>query len=293
MNRSRTITVVSIVSAILFSLNFISAGGTGPGALFDLSRGARERALSQAGFRFTGGLVDLSLKPQTNSNKRKTELSSFYSRPFEKYSHYSFGLNTNHFSLSYTGLGAGNIIERDLYGDPTGNSFSFSRHGAVVSVKEKIGNTGIGVSWKGYYDPGRTSKFIYSFSPGIAYYQAPVSFRAALPNLISTDSGSSSEAPTNFSRKVSIGAGIVTDALRIGVDLKKDLKSDGSKTNFYRAGVEWWPEKYLALRGGINSQGEKSFGFGIQGGNITINYAHTIHDELPQSYAVSLRWVFD
>jgi|GEM_PF-5104772 len=292
MNTSRTTTVVSILAIILFLLNFTSAGDTDPGALFELSRGARERALSKTGFGSTGGIVNLFLKPQTSSNQRKTEFSSFYSRPFEKYSHYSLGLSGNHFSLSYTGMRSGNIIERDLYGDPTGDSFGFSRHGAVASVREKIGNTGVGINWKGYYDPDRTSQFIYSFSPGIAYYQAPVSLRAGLPNLISTDSSSSKKETSSFAREVLIGAGVITDALRIGVDLKKDFKSENMETAFYRAGVEWWPEKYLALRGGINSRGEKSFGFGIQGGNIRINYAHSIHGELPQSYAVSLRWVF-
>lgn len=292
MNRTRTATVISIAAVILLLLNFISAGGTKPKVLFDLSRGARERALSTSGFGSTGGLFDLFLEPPTNSNKDKKELSSFYSRPFEEYSHYSFGLSASHFSLSYTGLRTGNLIERDLYGDPTGDSFSFSSHGAIASVREKIGNTGVGINWKGYYDPGPTNRFSYSLSPGIAYYEAPISLRAALPNLISADSGSNKEEFASFAREVLLGAGITTDALRIGVDLKKDLKSESIKTNFYRAGVEWWPEKYLALRGGINSRGEKSFGFGIQGGNIRIDYAHTIHDELPQSYAVSLRWVF-
>ena len=291
MDRDRIAAVALLFVVASLSVNFISLGNSGPEVLFDLSHGARKRAMGKIGVGLAGGGSKFPRNPALIRDKVKPALHSLYSRPFDKYSHYNFSFGFRGFRASYTGLTAGNIVERDLYGDPTGTSFSYSSHGIVAGVGGEIRNVGLGIKGKGFYSSTRDQQFLYSLTPGLAYSWKPFRFGAAFTNLLSSPKTLDQESGY-WDRRLAFGFGFVTDDLRIGVDLETEIGEGKFGVGLYRAGIEWWARDYLALRGGFNGNREKSFGFGFRGGNIRIDYAYTFHDQLPDSYAVSLGWVF-
>ena len=291
MDRNRIAAVALLFVVASLSVNFISLGNSGPEVLFDLSQGARKRAMGKVGVGLAGGGMKFSRNPALIRDKVKPRLSSLYSRPFEEYSHYNLSFGFQHFRGSYTGLRAGNIVERDLYGEPTGTSFSFSSHGMVAGAGGKIGNVGLGLQGKGFYGSAGERQFLYSLTPGLSFSWKPFRVGAVLTNLLSSPKTLDQESGY-WDRRMAFGFGFVTDDLRIGVDMETEIGDGKFGVGLYRAGIEWWARDYLALRGGFNGNREQSFGFGLRGGNIRIDYAYTFHDQLPDSYAVSLGWVF-
>lgn len=292
MKRTRVAIAVLIIMVIGFSVGFISVGSSGPEVLFDLSQGARSRGMGKVGVGLSGGGNLLSRNPALITDNSKPRLSSLYSRPFDEYSHYNLRFGFGYFRASYTELRAGNIVERDLYGDPTGSSFSYGSHGVVAGAGGKIEDIGLGLKGKGFYSSVREGQFLYSLTPGLVYSWKPFRIGAVFSNLLSTPK--TLDQDTDYwGKQLAFGLGFVTDDLRIGVDLETEIGEGRMKVGLYRAGIEWWMKDYLALRGGFNGNREKSLGFGIRGGSIRLDYAYTFHEELPDSYALSLGWVFD
>lgn len=291
MNRARVALAVLIVTVIGFSVGFISVGSSGPEVLFDLSQGARSRGMGKVGIGLSGGGNSLPRNPALITDDTKPSLNSLYSRPFDEYSHYNLRLGFGNFRASYTGLRAGNVVERDLYGDPTGSSFSYGSHGVVAGAGGKIENIGLGLKGKGFYSSARERDFLYSLTPGLVYSWKPFRIGAVFSNVLSTPK--TLDQDTGYwDKQLAFGFGFVRDDLRIGVDVETEIGEGKMKVGLYRAGIEWWVREYLALRGGLNGNREKSFGFGIRGGRVRIDYAYTFHSDLPDSYAVSLGWVF-
>ncbi|MFP4136689.1 MAG: hypothetical protein ACLFTO_06665 [Candidatus Acetothermia bacterium] len=291
MRRSFFILFLVSVLLVVFSSQFAVHAGSKPPAFLELPPDARTRALGNGlvGLAETGG--GKFLNPGSFSSSTPPEVHSLYEPGFDQYSSVSLSFNQGNYGLAYRGIGTGEIIERDLYGQPTGDVFRYHGHGLIGGLGKEFGDFGLGVSVKAYHRSSSDSLLGYSVTPGILYERKPFRVGAVLPDLLVSDPF---EFGTfNSGKKVELGVGVSTEPLNLGLDVKAKLAEGELDVGFAGAGLEWWLSEIFALRVGTAGEAELTFGFGIRGGGARIDYAYSFHQELPDSYVVSVGWVFE
>lgn len=293
MKKSVVAAVLLSALVIIFPLRSAYSKANKSPSFLGLAPNARTRAMGNGLVGLAEGGSSVFYNPAGISGPKKPQVHSLYEPGFDQYSSFSLSFSRSNYGIAYRGLGTGEIIERDLYGQPTGDVFRYHSHGLIGGFGWKIGDIGIGIGGKGFYRSISDSYFGYSISPGLVYELEPFRFGAVLSNLLV--SGVSSEAVGSFSsgKEIKVGMGFTSNPLKLGLDVKAELKGDELNAGISGAGLEWWISDLFAIRIGVRGNLERSFGFGIRGGNARIDYAYTFHKELPDSYVVSLGWVFE
>ncbi len=263
-----------------------------PPPFLELPPNARTRALGNGLIGLAKGGSGLFINPGSAPNPESPQVQSLYEPQFDQYSSFSLSFSDNNYGIAYRGIGAGEIIERDLYGQPNGNVFNYHSHGVIGSFGKEFKDFGLGVSAKAFYKSTSDSYFGYSITPGVVYEHAPFQLGAVLPDLLVSEVSTAELGSFSLRKEVKIGVGFSTEPLNLGLDVKAELEKDELEVGIAGAGLEWWLSEIFALRVGTNGKLERSFGFGIKGGNARIDYAYTFHEELPDSYVVSVGWIF-
>ena len=291
---SRAYKPAFVLVVIIFGTVISGVPGYGSGQAQPLRLTNEVRSMALGELRI--GLGSGGFLPRENSTARKIsgepKISSLYGRSFKNYSRYSLKFSGEDFSLGYFGMGAGNLLERDLQGEPTGQTFRYGNHGLSASIGGKIGNFGLGLQASGSYSSTGKGNYTVSLTPALDYRIKNFRAGVILPSWAKQDLLDGVNPGGSWKRNVTFGFGVLTKELNLGLDFTLGLEGDFLAETDYRAGVEWWVMEYFALRAGLNSHPEKSFGFGIKGGKVRIDYAYTFHSELPGSSVVSFGWVF-
>lgn len=268
------------------------SGTTKSPSFLELSPDARTRALGNGLIGLAEGGASKFYNPGGVSGSENPLVQSLYEPGFEQYSSFSLSFSGSNFGIAYRGLGTEEIIARDLHGQPTGDVFHYHSHGVIGSFGWNLDDFGTGISMKGFYRSVSDSQFGYSLTPGVVYERAPFRVGAVLPDLLVSDVSLAELGAFSSGKELKFGVGVVTEPLNLGLDVKAELDEGEPKIGIAGAGLEWWLSEFFALRIGTNENMERSFGFGVKGGKTRIDYAYTFHEELPNSYVVSLGWVF-
>ena len=282
-----------ILAAVVLIAVMVPSGGPGYGSSrAEAVNGVRAMALGDLRIALSSGGVVPRRNSSIKDTPAKPKINSLYGRSFKKYSRYSFSYSGDNFRVGYYGLGASNLLKRDLQGEPTGETFNYRNHGLSGSVGGEIGDFGVGLQANGFYKGAEANSYGLSLTPALDYRIKYFRAGVILPTWEKRGLMGGNNAGGSWKEEITLGFGILRGRLNLGLDFTLGLAGDVLSETNYRAGVEWWIMDYFALRGGLNGRSEKSFGFGIKGGKVRINYAYTFHSELPASSVVSFGWVF-
>ncbi|MCF7890549.1 hypothetical protein K9M78_04950 [Candidatus Bipolaricaulota bacterium] len=291
MNRSRKLYISIIVPIFLFfSINF-QAGGAGTNSLFELPLDARSLAMGKVSVSLGDRITDTFYSPAGSNEPGKSAVSSLYANHFGELHYATLSLRSGGFGVSYRRLGSGKLTERDLWGNPTGNSFRYYSQGLVGRIGRSFGRTVLGIKGRILQKQIGDGFLGGSLSPEVIYELSPIRFGAVISNLVARDISGSEGNSNAWNRELILGLGFERDNFRAGFDVEAEFHDRGVEPNGFRAGVEWWITRFAALRLGIMDQLRHTIGWGIRRKNIQIDYAYLRHGDLPNSHFVSFSWI--
>lgn len=290
MNRSPKL-YGSIIVLLFLSISInCQAVATGTDSLFELPQDARSLGMGKVSVGLSSELTGPFYDPAEAKESRRTEVSSLYANQLGELGYTVFTLHSGKAGLSYRRLCSGELTQRDLQGNPTGESFRYYSQGLTGRIGRSFGPTELCIKGNILQKEIGEGFLGGSFSPGFIYEISPIRFGAVMSNLVAGEISSSEDAPRPWREELTFGLGFERGNFKAGFDVEAEFHDRGVEPNGFRAGAEWWITRFAAIRLGVMDELRSTIGWGIRGENIQIDYAYLQHGGLPSSHFISFSW---
>lgn len=254
--------------------------------VFECCGGARMTGMGKVGIALVWGADSLCLNPAGLAGTEEVQLGSTSSSRFDTLDYFKVRAISPGFGVSYLQLDSGLLEKRDRYGRIQG-SFRYLARGVVFGWAKKWGSVAWGVGGRMYFEDNDGLQLGFSLSPSFLYALDDFRFGAIFVNVLNW---SEIEGGIRFGFwpvDFLLGLGYENSIVSIGLDVKSTIDRRGIEPSVIRMGVEvrWW--KPVTLRFGVNGELESSIGVGWKKGNFSLDYAYSVHRDLPHSHRIS------
>ena len=276
----------------LFLFSFFQPYSALSRSLFALPADARSLAIGKVSINsFYGNKAPFS-HFSVLGRTEEPSITTLYSNQFGELNYGALTFRTGNSKLSYLRLGAGELTARDLLGNPTGENFSYYSQGLSGSTGKSYDRFGLELEGKVLHRSTGNDYIGVAVSPELSYEASPFRIGVSFSNLLSAQIHGDDETDNQWRRELLFEFVIEKGSFGMGLELEGEFHERGVEPNGYRAGAEWWINRFLALRLGLLGNLRHTIGFGARIENIQIDYAYLRHAELPNNHYVSLSWFF-
>lgn len=275
--------IVALALTMLVSVSLLASGYSNVASIFDLSPSARASGMGGAFVALADDASAAFYNPAGLGWIKQISLSSLFARQFDAVNYASLQFVLPYFGASVLYLDSGPI-------EASGETFSYTSGGGIVSTGFNIGPVGIGGRFKVYRATSPNDVTGWAFDPALLIVTDIVRVGLMVENAYSEPIvfPSHSEEWTPLMR---IGVGI-TLAVGDGVGVNAAVEGAGLFSGSPRlcAGFETYVDG-LAARVGYDGDGA-TFGLSVRFSSFEIDWAYITRDAFPDTHRVSLEFRF-